>query len=164
MMKGKMISSLQVFKRCRETSMVRLSEGFLSLFHKIADLVVLIILPVNIHRPAFSQSKVAAFIFAVIIFLIDKFTDKNLSLLDCYRFFLLAFEEYPDLELLCSLFAVTNYQFISLTRGICKTLNILSLEYFLSMRTTFYIYSKSKQATVEKSVHSIYLFQTRMCL
>lgn len=145
MMKGKIISSLQVYTRCRETTLVRLSEGFLSLFHKIAGRLVLMISPVNTHRTTFSQSKVATFIFAVIIFLIDKFTDKNLSVLDCYRFFLVAFKEtYPDLELLCSLFTVTNYQFISLTRGICKTLNILSLEYFLSMRTTFNIYSKSK--------------------
>lgn len=103
-----------------------------------------------------------AFIFAVINVLVVKFTHKNLSVPDCYRFFLLAFKEtFPNLELLCSLFTVTDYQFISLTRGICETLNIFSLKYFLSIHETFNIYSKSKRATVEKSVSSIYLFQTR---
>lgn len=128
-MKGKIISSLQLYTRCREISKVRLFEGFSSLFHEIADLV-LMILPVNTCRPAFSQTKVTAFIFTVINVLIVKFTHKNLSVLDCYRFFLLAFKEtFPNLELLCSLFTVTDYQFISLTRGICKPLNIFSLEY-----------------------------------
>lgn len=58
MMKGKIISSLRVDIRCREIT-VRLFDGFLSLFHKIVDLVVLMISPVNTRRPEFSQTKVS---------------------------------------------------------------------------------------------------------
>lgn len=68
--------------------MVRLFEGFFNFFHKIADLVVLMISPVNKHRPAFSQTKVSDSFHSVINVLIIKFTYTNLSDLDCYRFFL----------------------------------------------------------------------------
>lgn len=112
-MKRKSTSSLQVYIRCRENSKVRLFEGFFSLFHNVTDIVVLMILPVITSRPEFPQTKVTVYIFTVINVLIIKATHRNLFVLDCRRFFLVAFKEtFSNLALLCSLFPAIDYQFI----------------------------------------------------
>lgn len=105
--------------------------------------------------------QVTVFIFTFINVLIIKSTHTNLSFIDCSRFFLLAFKEISlNLDLLCSSFIATDNQFILLTQGICKRLNIFIRCIFFSMSITFNIYSKPRWATTEKSVNSIYLFQT----
>lgn len=71
------------------------------------------------------------FTFIVINILIIKSTHTNISVLDCYRFFLLAFKEtFSNLDWLCSLFTAADNQFILLSQGICKTQNIFSIMYF----------------------------------
>lgn len=110
------------------------------------------------HQNFLKPKQVTVFIFTVINVLIIKSTHTNLSVLDCYRFFLPSFKETSlNLDLLCSLFTATDNQFILLAQGTCKTLNIFIIWIFLSISTTFNIYSELRWATAGKSFNYLYV-------